>query len=681
MHKRTFLIAVTLFIPFFSSDLFAQEREELMYWETENIITSATKLAQRLEKAPAIASVISGKEIRNMGARNLLDVLKRIPGMGVSIVTGYGKFGVESRGIKSSTSEKVLLMIDGHKVNESIRGTGIWHFGDMTVENIKQVEVIRGPGSAVHGANAFVAVINVVTKDAKAIDGADIRVGGGSFDTRHYNLLAGKPKSDKSKLEITGMVDYFDTNGEKLHVDKDADGRSGKTDGQAEKTDTALKVSYGNLSFSGRYLDRTDGGYIGSVKVLSDETLFETTHYFGELRFSHKVSSEIEFHMKGYYDEYKWSSYIEVLPEDSYPPYGIIGTPEVKNRTTGSEVQLDYSIGEKNTLTTGMLYEKIEQFDVKQSLNFDPGTGTTFSFLKDFTSSANWNRNVNRYVSALYLQDVWKITPGTEATLGVRHDRYSDFGSTTNPRLGLVWRHSTKTIAKILYGEAFRAPSFVELYNDNNPVQKGNADLKPEKIRTFEASLESGFFEKYRTKLTWFHSEIKDLIRERKTDWRYENLDEAVVDGIEAECTLYFNEASNLHLNYTYQNPREKDSGDRLPDVAAQKGNVGFNLALGRYVNANANLLVVGPRPRDSNDPREKVNGYEVVDLTLIAKNFFKNLEIRGSVYNLFDEKYADPEKYTEQAQRDIETISLNLLGSDFPREGRSFVLEARYKF
>lgn len=682
MHKLTFLITITFLFLFFSSNLPALEREKLMYWETEDIIISATKLIQHLEEAPAIATVISEKEIRNMGARNLLDVLKRVPGLAVSIVTGYGKFGVESRGIISPSSERVLLMIDGHRVNESIRGTGIWHFGDMTVENIKRVEVVRGPLFAIHGANAFAAMINVVTKDAKDIDGVDARVGSGSFDTRHYNILAGSKKSDKSKFEIAGMVDYFDTNGAKLHIDRDAAGGSGDTVYQIDKTDVSLKMAYGDFTFNSRYLERNgDGGYVGPLNVLSDKSREEVRHFLGDLKYAHSLSKIIDLKFKAYFDQFEWFSFVEILPGGVSPlfPDGMIGTPEVKNRTTGLEVQVDFSIGEKNTLTAGTLYEKIEQFDVKHSANFDPTTDPPLHLgsLQDVTSWGNWNRDVNRYISAIYLQDIWKITPKVEATLGIRHDRYSDFGETTNPRFGMVWRYSANTIAKFLYGEAFRAPSFVELYNENNPVQRGNADLDPEKIKTFEVSLESGFFEKYKTRFTYFYSEIDDLIRERKPDWRYENLDEAVVDGIEAEGAHYFNKSSNIYVNYTYQNARDKNTHHRLPDVAAQKGNVGFNLAFGRYVNINANLLVVGPRPRDSRDSRDRVDGYEVVDLTLIGKNFFKNLEIRGSIYNLFDESYADPEKYTDPLQRK----GLLLLEDDYPREGRSFVLEARYKF
>lgn len=98
-------------------DIYAQlsaEREELLlFFEEEELITIATKHPQTLEKAPAIATVITAEQIRNMGARNIKDVLRIIPGIGVYMGASYGVYSIESRGIKSIASEKILFMIAG----------------------------------------------------------------------------------------------------------------------------------------------------------------------------------------------------------------------------------------------------------------------------------------------------------------------------------------------------------------------------------------------------------------------------------------------------------------------------------------------------------------------------------------------------------------------------------------
>ncbi len=133
-------------------------------------MVTATKRKISTRKAPAIATVITADEIKNMGARDLTDVLKTVPGFGVSI-NEWGVNMFEVRGIKTTGSEKILVMTDGHRLNESYTGSGLClTFNDLSVEKIRQIEIIRGPGSALYGANAFTAVINIITKDADDAD-------------------------------------------------------------------------------------------------------------------------------------------------------------------------------------------------------------------------------------------------------------------------------------------------------------------------------------------------------------------------------------------------------------------------------------------------------------------------------------------------------------------------------
>jgi outer membrane receptor for ferrienterochelin and colicin len=149
-----------LLFLFFSSPSSASETferttiETLMGMSLEELIeveiTVATLTPQSVRKAPAIASVITAREIRNMGARNLTDVLKMVPGFGISKSEGP-EYMLEVRGIRTLHSEKVLVMMNGHPLNRNFLGSAMrYHFNDLPVENIKQVEIIRGPGSALY---------------------------------------------------------------------------------------------------------------------------------------------------------------------------------------------------------------------------------------------------------------------------------------------------------------------------------------------------------------------------------------------------------------------------------------------------------------------------------------------------------------------------------------------------
>lgn len=448
------------------------------------------------------------------------------------------------------------------------------------MENIKRVEA----GSALYGANAFVAVINVITKGARDVDGLEVRAGGGSFGTQHYNLLFGK---EYSGLEIAGAFDYLETNGPDSYVKQDGVGRSGYTQEWKNKSDAALKVSYGGFYFNGRYINREDGDYVGILNNLSDKSRIKTEQYLGEVGFNHTFGETLEVYVKAYYDQFHRVPYFEMVPGGVIPafPNGMLGGPDWKERTTGVEVHTNYKLTNNNTLTIGAMAENRKTFDLMAFSNFSPLTGAPLDSVQNVSDWANFNEEKSRHVSAVYLQDIWEIASSLEATFGVRYDKYSDFGDTVNPRLGVVWNFSEKANLKLLYGTAFRAPGFEELYNKNNPFSAGNPNLDPEEMETYEASLGYSFSERARVMLTYFKNTYTKKIQIAPDPaipgllW-FENSGGAKVDGVEAEFRFNFTDGASIYGNYTYQNPRDKDTGGRLPDTPDHKGNVGTNVAL-----------------------------------------------------------------------------------------------------
>ncbi len=648
---------------------FAEEDPQL--WGEEEMIFSATKYMKRLREAPAIASVITAEQIRNMGARNLLDVLKTVPGIGTMVAktNGQGLDAIESRGISTYQSQRILIMMDGHRLNNVFTGGATFHNEDLMVENIKRVEVIRGPGSALHGANAFVAVINIVTKKASDIDGIDITTGGGSFGTQHYNIMAGK---EFSGIEIVGWMDYMDTNGPELFVPSDSIGRSGFTHDWKEKYDLGLKLSYGDFSLLTRYQNTDKGPYIGVLNALNNESVLEADHFLGELKYKHDFGDKLHLLVKAYYDQFHYWSYWQAYPKAFAPPYpgGLVGIPQNRTRTIGSEIQLDYYLWDNNTITAGALYEYNMQYDTAHTTNFDPNTGAPFASLTNITSTANWNTNEERSVKAFYIQDVWKFTPNLEGTFGFRFDKYSDVGSTINPRIALVWNFLPNANLKLLYATAFRAPTFEEMYNMNNAAATGNSDLTPERIKSYEAAIGYQFNSNYSLSMNYFHNDIKEIISLQPipTGFQYENSGGATVDGIEMEFKANFEGSNYGYANYCFQYPVDSETGKRLYGAPNHRGNIGINLGLTKHLNLNSNLLVVGPRPREMGDTRSTLGGYEVLDLTLIIKEFYKTAEIRASIHNLLDEEYSDP-------------TPMNTVARDYPRAGINFRIDVRYRF
>jgi outer membrane receptor for ferrienterochelin and colicin len=671
----TALLLVLIVSPVVAKEL---QPEDLFNVSLDELVAIYTASKQRMpvNKAPAIATVITAEEIRNMGARNLLDVLKMVPGVGVSI-NEFGLYQIEIRGIRTQLSEKVLLMIDGHSMNKLFTGSGMYSFGrDLPVEHIDQVEVIRGPGSALYGANAFVGVINVITKQATDIDGGEMAASYGSFDSRKINVLAGKEYANG--LKLVGNVNYHNTDGPAMRIETDVltgtpfTTTPGYSDLSLEQTDIFLKLEYENLAFRGYYQKKQGELYIGMNYALVDDSVGDMDNYWGELSWNHKWQDNLTTTIKLYLDRYEQESTLKLMPEGfmgAYPK-GMIGRPLGKNRTMGGEAQFDYTFSEDNRLIFGMMYEKLKQYDVEHISNFDPLTYQDLGSLQETDPS---NINTNREIYAVYLQDEWQLRDDLNLTAGLRYDHYSEFGPTTNPRVALVWGISDSIDLKLLYGQAFRAPTFVELYNQNNPILLGNANLKPEEITTYEAGLGIRLTDFLHMDLNYFYSDIEELIIWDTTasTATYVNGGQIEVDGIELLFTGSYSADNYWKLSYTYQDPRDSDTDNPLPDVPSHRAGFAVNYALTKYLNSHVDVLWTGSRPRAQGDPRPDSDSYTTVDLAFIAKNFLQGFEIEAVVHNLFDEKYQDP---------DTSGIALKA-PDDFPRAGVSTMVTLRYKF
>jgi outer membrane receptor for ferrienterochelin and colicins len=662
------------------ADIGASITTEAIWFGFEEKITIATKRETPISKAPGIVIVITAEEIKNLGFRTLTDVLKTVPGIDISMDrVGNKLIGV--RGVLESFSPKVKVLIDGHSINDPFTGGATWGFHDLVVENAKRIEIIRGPGSALYGQNAFLAVINVVTKDTDDIDGFQWTTSGGSFDTQNYNMLFGKEYGD---LKVSGFLDYFDTEGHSEKVEQDILSPApfsmapGRSQNAKEKTDLDLKLSYKNLEIKSKYLKFRREHYTGNNSALSDETKIWDSYISSELIYKLFSTEKLKIVPRVYYDQYNDNNFIETRPEGFVDMFGRV-FPDGMNtlvrskfRIIGFENQLNYTVFEGNELTFGFQYEWEHLHDIKFAQNFNPLTFAPLSTLTDFSKDLPPFRKATRQIWAFYLQDEWSITDDLDLTVGVRHDQFTRFGGTTNPRFGLIWRFMKDAHMKLLFATAFRAPNFQEMFLVNNPILIGNPNLDPEKINTFEAGLGYNFTRRIKGNINFFYNRIRDrivlgpLIPGRPQ--QFENSGGARAKGIEAEIRADFGKDSYAYANYTFQDAEETGNRNRLPDVPIHKANFGLNAGLSKYVNANIHTFLSGPRPRENGDTRRDMPSYALVDFTLIGKNFMDNFEIRSSVFNLFDKGYEDP-------------APQNTVPTDYPQQGRSFMVELRYEF
>ena len=278
---------------------------------------------------------------------------------------------------------------------------------------------------------------------------------------------------------------------------------------------------------------------------------------------------------------------------------------------------------------------------------------------------------MTREVYYFSLQDEWKLADDWELTAGVRYDEYSDVGSTVNPRLALVWAAEYNLTAKFLYGRAFRAPSFTELYSQNNPAQLGNPDLEPETIDTYEAALDYQINRDMNLLVNVFYYEINDLIdlvSDPAAGLRAQNAIDQKGQGLELSFTWQVSESVDFETNLSLQDIEDKNTGESVAGVAgsqlytAVKWNPFDDLRLATEINW------VGGRDREPNDLRDSVKDYALVNLTLRKSLPDLNLDMGLWVKNVFDEKAKEP---SQMGPVFVET--------DYPIEGRSIFLDIRY--
>jgi iron complex outermembrane receptor protein len=251
----------------------------------------------------------------------------------------------------------------------------------------------------------------------------------------------------------------------------------------------------------------------------------------------------------------------------------------------------------------------------------------------------------------------------------MRYDRYDDEEysySRITPRIAGVFRATDRHIFKIQYAEAFKPPSFTEMYSKNNPTILGNPELDFESVKTSEA----GYI--YRTqaftgKLTVFYSEMDNLIYAVKG--LYSNHGDARSKGVEAEVNWKIADSLAFNANLSYADAEDITNGGDMKNSPKWLSNAGLIWQFKTDWTAALNHRHVADRNRGPKDPRESLDAYDTLNFTLSKHNLFcKGMTLRSSVRNLFDAEIRYPANYREYKE-------------DFPQTGRAWQTEISYDF
>lgn len=633
------------------ADLTGLSIEELLSVE----VYTASKFPQKTAEAPANVTIITAADIKAYGYRTLADLLNSVRGMNVSYDRNYAYLGVRGSGRTGDFNSRVLLLVDGYRLNDPIYDTAaVGTEFPVDVDVIERVEVVRGPGSSIYGSNAVLGVINVITKRGGDLDGLEASGELASFDADKERLSYGKRYENGAELLLSAS--NYRSAGQDLffpefNTPSTNNGIAQNLDGDRYQS-LLGKLAYAGLTLMAGYSmrDKTvptapySTAFNDPNMQVSDGSAFTDLGYYGEMGRSWDLSAHV---FRGRY------SY-----EGIYP---YAGAPVILNKDTaqgnwwGTEMKL---LGhfEAHKVVAGVEYQDNYRQD---QANFDVEPYTLY--LDDKRSSTR---------EGIYIQDEITLRKGLLLNAGLRNDHYSNAGGAVNPRLGLIWSPVDTTALKFLYGTAFRAPNVYELYYASGVTQKANPGLKPEKIATYEFVVEHSPRQNFRLTADVYRNRISNNISQitDPADGMLVFINAGQVDarGVELEAERLWDGGTRLRTSYTWQISRDEPSGAELVNsprhlaklnctVPVWEGRLRTGLEL-QYTDSRKTLA------------GGTAGSHLLTNLTLLSERLAQGLELSATLYNLFDTRYADP-----GGQEHIQDL--------IAQDGRSYRLKLTYRF
>lgn len=624
-------------------------------------IEVASKLKEKLSDAPSSVTVFTRQNIRHMGITYVEELLNYVPGFQTGYDVEQGKtIRIASRGRGSALSESVLFLVNGQRLNDLYTG-GVSVINRLiAVENIKQVEIIRGPGSALYGSNAFLGVVNIIT----TANSNDILFELGNLNAKR---IAGNFSKNTKDLSFSAFVRFFTDEGYQFDHVTDIFGNTDQIQDPQQGTDASLMLRYKKLKIGGRYTERQMRDFLvfGAINNNDNRELARQTSVFAsyEADFNKKMSLQL----RADYSADKWETAglgipagLEIAPGFSLNENFVAG-PLLRSYYFNALADFGWDILPNNHLKAGISFSNTAITEVANLMTHHPITLEYQQKRVAFEDSLSFNEKIARNFTGIYLQDKHKIGNFLQITLGVRLDNYSDFGTSVNPRAAVVYTTPIRSKVKAIYGKAFRAPNFLELYDKNNPVDFGNPNLAAESIQTIEIAYIQNIKKLAQVSATYFNNNIQNLIvlDAPVTDPKnplgapaFINKGELTTQGLELELKSTI--ARNIQVMGSYTFITSKDTLPVNPHAASLA--INFHL---KKLNINLHGIY-----------RSKMilmpNQADYTLLNAVIKYDFGNLGIYANIKNALNTQYYTP---------------TSAFANGVINRGRTFQLGGTYRF
>ena len=547
-------------------------QDSLQAKQLEEVVVTATRNERTMGALPMPVTIVQKSQIKAMGSLRLNDVLAEQTGLAVvPQVNGAGN-GLQLQGFNP---DYTLILIDGEPLIG--RFTGSLELSRITVGNIKQIEIVKGPSSSLYGSDALAGVVNIITDRPQGTRGSLYS----RYGTNNTLDLSGDYSRMIGKLGVYVFANRYSTDGYDLSPEN-----YGKTVSPFRNYTANSKITYKfgpktDLSLSGRYFEEKQ---IFDYEVTTANAERIRTSGNGTTRdwninpvLVHRFTNRLKTTARFYRTHYQTQTQLNNVSTDT-----LYYKDDFQQTFMRPEINGEYYFNDKNILTVGV--------------------GETFETVQ--TSRYGDEAKRKQQTQYAFFQDEWTPFKKLNVIAGGRYDYNSIYGSQFSPKLSTRFQLNKKITLKASYGVGFKSPDFRQLYfNFNNSAGGGYSVLGTEVVGARLAELEAqGQIQAYlfdpaligklsaeRSKafnlgaraelihglvadLNFFYNSIDNLIETQavaittsnQTIYSYRNINRAYTEGLEANFTYPIAKKVNFSLGYQLLYAKDKDVAEQV---------------------------------------------------------------------------------------------------------------------
>ena len=502
--------AIAASLPAMSEPVRAEDTSDLEGLLSEQVVSAASKQSERASAAPALSTNLSAEDLRRYGIKTLGEAIDFLSlGVATSDNLNGGEIGARGVLISGDRGSHFLLLLDGHVLNEQVRGSAFFGVGaGIPIEMVDHIEIVLGPGSVLYGSNAMLGIINVVTKRARDFGGARLLVESALPTSLRIGAAAGRAFTLFGREgEVTTELEYFKQKGPTFYFAPENTGLDAFTGqpGRYSRAPTGTGIWGGGNATRSLYAEAPSGILrlvLGRTELELHASMYRHAAPTGQGDFDDPGTVEQERRASIDLKHERALSTLLTLSGRAYADYFALDSAFITSRgelCPFGQVTCDYSHASRG-LWGGV--ELQSAWDWTRSGDFVSVLGAEVRerFIQTSSRAVDVETNepvyptppgldVHDTILGAYLQQTWQATGRLHFNGGVRLDRDPRFPLVLTPRFASSWTAWRGGTLKAAYAEAFRAPSWDETSNATD--RRIAADrLAPEKVRSIEASVQ-----------------------------------------------------------------------------------------------------------------------------------------------------------------------------------------------